>query len=153
MKLFTYRTIRNGLPVGVVGVVGGNSKEEIKHLLDQPEDNEFHYELRPCKNFWMCFLFDGFDDSFENYMLELDSYQSNWADSLVDAEEWEPVDWESDEDWLARCFAITHDVTEDDEMYWFAQAERYHEKIIKLQKSNDQLIKSINALMAKAGHA
>jgi len=40
-----------------------------------------------------------------------------------------------------------------DDMYWFEQSEKYHDKVVKLQKSNDSLIKSINALMAKVGHA
>lgn len=42
---------------------------------------------------------------------------------------------------------------EQDDMYWFDQAESYYAKIVKLRKSNDSLIKSINALMAKMGHA
>jgi len=166
MYVFGFRFIDghgkpNGKPINgsmYYGVASAESKQALFNAIDE-FGNPHAAQVRHIGAFSFCFFAERIPtDDGDLVETHEEEYGGDTYHELIDADDWKDVDWKSDEDWLASVFdeldcGLEAQYSDKNEMYWFEQAEKYHDKVVKLQKSNDSLIKSINALMAKVGHA
>lgn len=154
MYLFAFRFLNDDKsPTGYIGMATAATKQELFNVIDE-FGNPYQAQARLAGKTSFCFHAEKVELS-DGIVMEIseEEFGDSVYDECTEPDDWHDVDWKSDEDWLAEKFTEAYAAEQSDEMYWFEQAEKYHEKVIKLQKSNDQLIKSVNALMARAGHA